>query len=249
MAQALLAIRSGASPSQVMEALDPDASSYDGAGNAIAMQDDLITIHDQDEAPSGNQPFVQRDLSGSSHEIETGLSSHVISDIRSPLSQTMRQPSEVIAALESGVEAFFSCTGCIFHIYDQGEAQRLLSVVRSHIRDAGTDWPQLIFRDSALTQPKASLCSDCIMAAIGLQYTKGPILAMRFEPTEGNGMYRYISTFYECTKHVMEAVIENNVLEAMKICAALCVFNTIGHATVALAYAGTWSVLQKIPSL
>jgi hypothetical protein len=39
------------------------------------------------------------------------------------LAQDMLQPARVIAALERGVEAFFSYTGCIFHIYDRNEAQ------------------------------------------------------------------------------------------------------------------------------
>lgn len=42
----------------------------------------------------------------------------------------------------------------------------------------------------------------------------------------------------------MEVVIENDGIEAMKVCAAVCVFNSIEHATVALAYAGTWSGLR-----
>jgi hypothetical protein len=55
-------------------------------------------------------------------------------------------------------------------------------------------------------------------------------------------MCQYVTIFYEFTKHLMDVVIEDDAVEAMKVCAALCVFNSIGHATVALTYAGKWSV-------
>jgi hypothetical protein len=84
----------------------------------------------------------------------------------------------------------------------------------------------------------ASVCSTCIMAAVGLQYTKDPIPALDFEPTSENGMYQYVAIFYEATKHLMDTTIENNVLNAIKVCAVMCVFNIILHSTVALANAG-----------
>jgi hypothetical protein len=76
------------------------------------------------------------------------------------------------------------------------------------------------------------------MAAIGLQYTRDPIPALGFEPSAENGTYQYVTIFYEFAKHLLETVIESNILEAIKICAAMCIFNTIEHATIALAHAG-----------
>lgn len=146
--------------------------------------------------------------------------------------------------MDSGIDAFFSCTGCVFHIYGQDEAHRLLSTIRPYIRDADAKWPQLFLRDSPLVQLKASLCSVCIMAAVGLQYTTNAIPGPRLDASAEGGMHEYITIFYELTKYLMEIVIENDVIEATKVCAALCVFNSIEHATVALAYTGTWSGLR-----
>ncbi|KAF3045946.1 hypothetical protein E8E12_008500 [Didymella heteroderae] len=89
------------------------------------------------------------------------------------------------------------------------------------------------------------------MAAVGLQYTKNPIPALGFQSSGEDGSYEFVSVFYESARHLLESVIEVNVLEAMKVCAALCIFNTIGHATIAMAYAdmGINFVLSLGPSL
>lgn len=75
------------------------------------------------------------------------------------------------------------------------------------------------------------------MAAIGLQYTKDPIPALGFVSSASDGSYELVGLFYESARHLLESVIELDVLEAMRVCAALTMFNTIGHATVAMAYA------------
>jgi hypothetical protein len=227
-----------------MVALKPGASSNNGPNDTMDRQNGSITKLTHDTAPSRNPPSLQGELSEPSHKTKTELSDKTFSTVQPPVIHAALQPSEVIAALDSGIDAFFSCTSCIFSIYDQDEAKMLLSTVRPHIRDAGENWPQLFLRDSPLIQLKASLCSVCIMAAVGLQYTANAIPAPRLDASAENGMHQYITIFYEFTKHLMEVVIEKDGIEAMKVCAALCVFNSIGHATVALAYAGTWSVLR-----
>lgn len=241
--RALEAIQSGAGPSQVMEALKTGASSNDGPNDTMDRLNGLITNHTPNPAPSRDPPSLQGELSEPSPKNETELADEIIPTVQAPVTLAALQPSEVIAALNSGVEAFFSYAGCIFHMYDQDEAHRLLSVIRPHIRDADADWPQLFLRDSQLIQPKASLCSVCIMVSVGLQYTTNAIPSSRLDPSAESGMHEYITIFYEFTKHLLEVVIGNDSdsLEAMKVCAALCVFNSIGHATVALTYAGTWS--------
>jgi hypothetical protein len=227
-----------------MKALDSGTSSHDSPNN-VATQNDLPTTQDQDTAPSGNQPTVQGQVTEASHWIKTQLSNEVSPTVRSPVTHAMLWPLEAIAAMDSGVEAFFSYTGCIFHIYDQDEAHRLLSVTRLHIRDAGANWPQFFFRDSTPIQLKVSLCSVCIMATIGLQCIKNAILAMRFELSAENKLYRYVTAFHEITKHLMEGSIASDALGTMKVYAALCIFHSIGHTKVALAYAGTWRVPRK----
>jgi hypothetical protein len=240
VAQALEAIQSGAGPSQVMEALKSGASSNVGPNNTIDRLNDLITNHTADTVPSRDRSSLQGDLSEPSRRYETEISSTVTS----PFVHAVLQPSEVIVALVDGVDAFFSCTGCVFHIYDQHEAHRLLSTIWPHIRDADANWPQSFLRDSPLIQLKASLCSVCIMAAVGLQHTTNAAPAPHLDASVERGMGKYITIFYELTKHLMEVVIENDGIEGMKVCAAVCVFNSIEHATIALAYAGTWSGLR-----
>jgi hypothetical protein len=127
----------------------------------------------------------------------------------------------------------------------------MLDDIRPQLENTSESWLELIFQGSIPTHLKPILCSLCIMAAIGLQYTKNPIPALGFEPSSADGTYEYVSIFYESARHLLEAVIESNVLEAIKVCAALCVFNTISHATVAMAYAdmGISFVLGLGPSL
>jgi hypothetical protein len=243
VAQALEAIQSGASPSQEMEALKPDASSNNVPSDTMDMLNGSVTNHIQNTAPSRNPASLQGEPSEPSPKHKTRSSDEISSTAQWPVVHAVLQPSEAIMALDNGVDAFFSCTGCVFHIYDQDEAQRLLGIIRPHIRDAGAKWPRLFLRDSPLIGLTASLCSVCIMAAVGLQYTLNAVPAPCLELSTENGMREYITVFHEFTKHLMEVVIENDSIEAMKVCAALCVFNSIGHATVALAYAGTWSAV------
>jgi hypothetical protein len=242
--QALAAIQSGAGPTQVLEALKSGASSNDGPNDIMNRLNGSTTNHTPDTAPVRNPSSLQRERSEHIYKNETQSSDEMSLTVTSPVVHTVLQPSEVIVALDNGIDAFFSCTGCVFHIYDQDEAHRLLSTIRPHIRDADADWSQLFLRDAPLIQLKASLCSVCIMAAVGLQYATNAIPVPRLDASAECGMHKYITIFYEFTKHLMEVVIENDGIEAMKVCAAVCVFNSIEHATVALAYAGTWSGLQ-----
>lgn len=154
-------------------------------------------------------------------------------------------PINIIAALEQGVDAFFNCTGSIFYIYEQSEAQNSLAIVREHIKSMGPRSFQSLLRDSVYQYQKAAMCSVCIIAAVGLQYTRDAIPAMGFAPSRQSGTFCYVNFFLEMTKTLMDAVIEINILEAIKVCAASCVYNTILHATVALAYAGTHQVILE----
>lgn len=142
------------------------------------------------------------------------------------------------SALKSGVDAFYLCLRCIFHIFDPDEGESLLLQVMPAIEEAGRDWTMLIFEDASPRQMKASLCAACIMAALGLQYTCDPIPALNFATSRHNNTYSYAYVFYWISKQLIGDAIENDDLETMKICAAMSVFNIIEHSTVALAYVG-----------
>jgi hypothetical protein len=170
-------------------------------------------------------------------------SSHGSLPITDPMQLSLGSPSSkanlsrTIESLEKGTMAFFLCTGCVFHIYDQTEAQKMFDGIRPYLESGGESWLELVFQGSIPSELKPALCSLCIMAAIGLQYQKNPIPAIGFEASGTDGSYEYVSLFYESARHLLEPVIELNVMEAIKVCAALCVFNTIGHATIAMSYA------------
>jgi hypothetical protein len=142
-----------------------------------------------------------------------------------------------IDSLGRGAAAFFVCTGCIFHIYDQVEAEKMLENIRPYLENADKSWLELVYQGSIPSHLKPALCSLCIMAAVGLLYTRNPIPALGFQSSGEDESFEFVSIFYESARHLLESVIEVNVLEATKVCAALCIFNTIGHATVAMVYA------------
>lgn len=142
-----------------------------------------------------------------------------------------------IDSLEKGAAAFFLCTGCIFYIYDQSEAEKMLQDIRPHLENAGKSWPEIVFQGLIPAHLRPSLGLLCIMAAVGLQYTKNPIPALGFQSSSEDGSYEFVSIFYESARYLLESIIEINVSETMKICAGLAIFNTIGHATIAMAYA------------
>ena len=141
----------------------------------------------------------------------------------------------------------------MFHTYDRDEGETLLAIVLDAIDEAGGNWAPLIFEESISKRTKASLCAVCVMAAIGLQYTRDPIPSMNFETSTEAGTYACVSSFYWVSKELLEGAIETNDLEAMKVCAMLSIFNIIAHSTVALAYTGmlflfraNWKILTLL---
>lgn len=245
VAKALAAIQSGADPGQVVDTLNasgmstyvpPDNNSRKQHGKDI--QRLLVTTDGQKPAAGGVQSS-QSEKSVSLGGIQEQLSSGDLCAAHSSIFPAIRKPLNAVDALESGTQAFFSYTSCIFYIGDHGEAQDQLKTIRTYLEDAGDNWAALAFRDSMPTHIKALLCPLCVMAAIGLQYTKDAIPALGFEPSGRSGEHQYVTIFYRIAKQLMESAIEHNPLEALKVCAAMCVFNIIGHATIALTYAGT----------
>lgn len=186
-------------------------------------------------APSGKQTIYEENTVRST--VSTNISEACSSPKSSYPPNTTLHPSNVVPALAYGVDAFFLCTGLMFHVYEESEAQAQLNLARQYIEEVGENWSQPLDKSSLLAESSFSLCSVCIMAALGLQYTKDPIAALDFQPSGGNGIHQYVSIFYHVAKQHLDDLIERNSLEAMKACAAFCAFNTIGHATVALNYA------------
>lgn len=170
---------------------------------------------------------------------ETRTTSEVDSSPQSRAIYTATSSVNAIKALQRGVEAFFLCAGSIFHIYEESVAQEMLKVARQHIQSGGRLWPQRMIDNSVPTTINEALCSVCIMAAIGLQYNKDFISALASEPSEDDKTPEYTDICYSTAKHLLENLIEHDVIKATKVCAGMCAFNVIRHSTIAIAYAGT----------
>lgn len=259
---ALSAIQSGANPREVMEAIKNRTSVSNGTPNPSTAS--------ETNKPNGSPTLDHQSSDCSSHSSRQSVQStspsrsdgsrtpHEVATIPSP-TRPASGPGTVmelsfqrtIDSLKRGAAAFFMCTGCIFHIYDQVEAEKMLENIRPYLENADKSWSELVYQSSIPRHLKPALCSLCIMAAVGLLYTRNPILALGFQSSDEDGSFEFVGIFYESARHLLESVIEVNVLEATKVCAALCIFNTIGHATVAMVYAdmGINFVLSLGPSL
>ncbi|KAI9687648.1 MAG: hypothetical protein M1820_010419, partial [Bogoriella megaspora] len=240
--RALAVIRSGMDPSKVMEALESGKIPFSSHESRLPAEDANFAQAGHSSHQSARPSFQNGESSklltqphSAQISAKQGTTSAVILSNSHKFEAMLKSP-DALTALESGVEAFHSCTGCIFHVFDKSEAESLFSTVAQAIREAGEDWPSVIFGDSTVIRIRASLCAVSIMAAIGLQYTRDPINSMNFEPSKRTGTYAYVNVFYELSKHSMEAAIEYSPVDAMKICAAISMFNIIGHATIAVAY-------------
>lgn len=251
---AISAIQTGADPSEVIEAIKLRASLTNATPSSSSVTEAI--------SPSNARPSLVRQSTRSnsqpSQSVFTGSSIDTqtpteVSANASPLTEALAQSplARIIRSLGTGAQAFFTCTGCIFHIYDQNEAEASFEDLRPYLENTDKSWVELVFQGCVPPHLKPALCSLCAMAAVGLQYTKDPIPALGFVPSGSDGSYQFVSIFYESARHLLESVIELNVLEAVRVCAALTTFNTIGHATVAMAYAdmGINFVLNLGPSL
>ena len=252
MSEALSAIQTGTNPGQVVEAIKSRRNSSESTPKKSSTHKTSLRSESRPVFDWGRPGSSTQSLQSASPAYSNALQTDIDrSAHQSPGSAGLTQLSRTVDSLEDGVRAFFTCTSCIFHIYDPDEAQQSLSTIRPHLENSGKSWLELVFQGSIPTNLKPTLCSLCIMAAVGLQYTKNPIPALGFESSRSDGAHEFVSIFYESARHLLETVIETNILEAMKVCAALCIFNTIGHATVAVAYAdmGINFVLNLGPSL
>ncbi|KAF3009435.1 hypothetical protein E8E13_000527 [Curvularia kusanoi] len=238
--EAFAAIQNGAVPSEILDAVKNRTDSMNAEPSSSRRNEakdsgDLRPTAGQDPENSSSIRSSEGALTTPLHLMQSPENLVAVttpiegSSIHSPL---MR----IVNSLGKGAEAFFTCTGCIFHIYDQTDAERYFKDLGPYIENTGKSWLELIFQDFVPSQLKPALCSLCIMAAVGLQYTKEPIPALGFAPSTEDGTFEFVSIFYESARHLLESVIEINMLEAMRACAAMTMFNTIGHATIAMVY-------------
>ncbi|KAF2395715.1 hypothetical protein EJ06DRAFT_260707 [Trichodelitschia bisporula] len=172
----------------------------------------------------------------SSDSDETGTPRILMVPSESTLLDVFRIP-EAVATLTSAIDTFYLGTGIMFYVMPKTEGYNLLS--QFHTEFGGGDGTTLgrMFCEPLDQQSKVLLCELAGMAAVGLQYGRDPIPALRFEGTKAAGTLEFVDSFYMISKHFLEAVIQFDPVRAIRSCALLALFNVIAHSTMALAYA------------
>lgn len=118
------------------------------------------------------------------------------------------------ATVQLAVDAFFSCSGKLFHVFTAEQV-----AVYHHAVFAGGS--------SAVQTSGPMVCCLMAVAAIGAQYVEG-ILSRDSEVL-----------LYDAARHNLEDVLEHRPYDAIKVCTLLCMYNVLNKTTAALAYSGT----------
>ncbi|KAL1872981.1 hypothetical protein Daus18300_004122 [Diaporthe australafricana] len=129
-----------------------------------------------------------------------------------PLSASHGLPLIDVNATRTAIDSFYSSSGKIFHAFNKQQTERALSNIIEH-------------QGVPYEAHQADVCCVMAIAAVGAQYVNS---RETDKPQE--------ETFYEAAKRYFDYVVENQPLDAVKICALLAMFNTFGKAMVALAY-------------
>lgn len=112
-------------------------------------------------------------------------------------------------SLNIGIEAFFSCSGKLFHVFTREQVEQNY---------------QIIFSNDKQTERKLAISCATAIAAVGNQYLQNPISREEEE------------SFYNLARHHMEDILVEQPLEAVKLYTLLAMYNIMNKATVALAY-------------
>ncbi|PNP60603.1 hypothetical protein FNYG_14665 [Fusarium nygamai] len=115
---------------------------------------------------------------------------------------------------QAAVESFFSSSGKLFHVFSREQ-------VSGYYKD-------VFGRDGCpIPRQKTAICCLAAVAAVGVQYNAGD-----FEVAiEG--------VFYDLARQFFGSFMEEQPLDAIKVCALLAMYNIMNKATVSLAYIGS----------
>lgn len=117
---------------------------------------------------------------------------------------------------QAAVDSFFNSSGRIFHVFSREQALRYHKDVFSN--DGCT-----------MANQKTAICCLAAVAAVGVQYNGDDFDV----GTDG--------VFYDVARHFFENLVEEQPLDAIKVCTMLAMYNMLNKATVSLAYLGLWS--------
>lgn len=157
------------------------------------------------------------------------MDSHMMSDqhARPPNFAGQALPEE--EKVSNAIDAFCSSSSRFFQLYTQDQVSRYRDIwyCGSELAGHGTE---------------ESVAVSCVasVAAIG---------GMCVEGIMGS---EAIVNLYELARHRFEHVVEQDPLNALKLCTFMCMYNVMGKATVALAYVGTcWpgTIFKPVPML
>ncbi|KAF9766544.1 hypothetical protein IL306_001033 [Fusarium sp. DS 682] len=115
---------------------------------------------------------------------------------------------------QAAVDSFFSSSGKLFHVFSREQ-------VLGYYKD-------VFGRDGCpIPRQKTAICCLAAVAAVGVQYNAGD-----FEVAiEG--------VFYDLARQFFGSFMEEQPLDAIKVCALLAMYNIMNKATVSLAYIGS----------
>ncbi|KAI3579731.1 hypothetical protein IWW34DRAFT_908952 [Fusarium oxysporum f. sp. albedinis] len=112
---------------------------------------------------------------------------------------------------QAAVDSFFSSSGKLFHVFSREQ-------VSGYYKD-------VFGRDGCpIPNQKTAICCLAAVAAVGVQYNAGDFEAS----IEG--------VFYDLARHFFGSFMEEQPLDAIKVCALLAMYNIMNKATVSLAY-------------
>jgi hypothetical protein len=141
---------------------------------------------------------------------------------------TARDPDSLIRfimpkedATRAAVRNFYACSGGLFHAFPQYQIEEYCRAIFDN--DYHLDVSQ-----------KVAICCVCCVAAVGVQcYPTG---------SDKDVDRNSASLLYDISRHYFADILEEQPLEAIKVCAILAMYNVLEKSTAGLAYVGMSSV-------
>jgi hypothetical protein len=139
-----------------------------------------------------------------------------------------------VQALGGPLEWFYNCVGALFYIMNKDDVDRSIQSIQEI---------QLPLGD--IVEAAENLGTTTIAAELAGMAAIGVIHAQLAHPATAPPA-ELADYFYRVAKLGLDNAIQYNGMRAAKICALLAMYNVIVHATVALAYLGTYSDASKL---
>ncbi|KAF3026713.1 hypothetical protein E8E14_014721 [Neopestalotiopsis sp. 37M] len=109
------------------------------------------------------------------------------------------------------VSGFFRCSGALFHVFSEAQARKIFDAVYGQ-------------PDGQMNASAADICCLMTIAAVGAQYE------------HGNYELQTETAFYDIAKHYFDDIVNQEGLDAIKVCILLSMYNVFEKSMVALAY-------------